>query len=173
MFPVYLLGIGVIAAIAYPVARPLSIFTIRYGLLVLYLPIGLAALMLQPARRRLLRVTAATCMTLLAACAVTDHVRVLVHAPSAPPPAPMRAIVTRLEDRHVRLALGDYWKAYIITFLSGEQIKVAATEVERISEYMTLVGRPSEANSPGGIVVIQKAPCPGGEQIAGAYLCAR
>ena len=134
VFPVYLIGIGVIAAIAYPVARPLSIFTIRYGLLVLYLPIGLAALMLQPARRRLLRVTAATCMTLLAACAVTDHVRVLVHAPSAPPPAPIRAIVNRLEDRQVRLALGDYWKAYIITFLSDERVKVASTNVERIRE---------------------------------------
>src|SRR5687768_16166567 len=77
LFPLYLTGVGVIAAIAYPLTRPLNVVTVRYGLLALYAPVGLAALMLHPSRRPVLRVIAVTGVLIFAVCSAVDHVRVL------------------------------------------------------------------------------------------------
>ncbi len=167
----YLIGIGAIAAGTYALTRPISPFTMRYGLLVLYVPIGLAAIMLHANRRPLTRRVAAIALLLLALCSVTDHVRVLARAVAVPPPAPMREIETRLEARGVTIAFADYWRAYILTYLSGETIKVVSTDFERIREYKAIAGRKVNGVDPTG-VVIQREPCDtGGEKVAGWWLC--
>ena len=172
LFPIYLAGIGVIAAIAYPISRPLNIVTVRYGLLVLYAPVGLAALMLHPSRRAALRVIGAGCVVIFAVCSAIDHARVLAGAVKAPPPAPMRQVLTRLEQRGVEVAVTDYWRAYVLTFLSGEKIKVASSNFERIREYNALADRLIGGKQPSGVVIIQPHPCVvGGERVAGWYLC--
>src|SRR6266511_2394873 len=171
LFPLYLIGIGAIAAGTYALTRPISPFTMRYGLLVLYVPIGLAAIMLHANRRPLTRRVAAIALLLLALCSVTDHVRVLARAVAVPPPAPMREIETRLEARGVTIAFADYWRAYILTYLSGETIKVVSTDFERIREYKAIAGRKVNGVDPTG-VVIQREPCDtGGEKVAGWWLC--
>ncbi len=173
LFPLYLTGVGLIAAVVYPLTRPLIIHTLRYGLLSLYAPIGIAALMLQPTRRVALRWTAAAALGLLAVSSAIDHARVLVHARHAPPPTPMRDILSRIEAHRVTVAFADYWLAYHMTFLSGEKVKIVANDVERITEYKAIAGRPVETISPGGVVTIQKKPCEAGdgERVAGYYLC--
>jgi hypothetical protein len=173
LFPLYLTGVGVIAAVAYPLTRPLIIHTLRYGLLSLYAPIGIAALMLQPMRRVALRLTAAAILGLLAVSSAIDHARVLVHARHAPPPTPMRDILSRIEAHRVTVAFADYWLAYHMTFLSGEKVKFVANDFERITEYKALAGRPVDAISPGGVLMVQKNPCAtgAGERVAGYYLC--
>ncbi len=172
-FPAYLIGIGLIAGAGYAITRPLSVYTIRYGMLTLYAPVGLAALALHPARRRLLRTTSLAVVALYAACSIVDYVRVLARAPAHPPAAPLRAIERRLAARGIEVALADYWRAYSVTFLSGERIKVDAVDFRRILEYWTLAGRRVEGKSREG-VIIQREPCPtGGEKVGGQYLCDR
>jgi hypothetical protein len=174
LFPIYLTGIGVIAAIAYAVTRPLDIATVRYGLLVLYAPVGLAALMLHSSRRAAARAIGAACLVIFAVCSTIDHARVLAGAAKAPPRTPMRQVLTRLEQRGVEVAVADYWRAYLITFLSGEKIKVAAVDFERIKEYNALANRLTGGTRPGRVVSIQADPCAvGGERVAGWYLCDR
>ncbi len=172
LFPLYLTGVGVIAAIAYPLTRPLNVVTVRYGLLALYAPVGLAALMLHPSRRPVLRVIAVAGVLIFAVCSAVDHVRVLAGAATSPPPAPLRHILTRLEQRGVQIVFADYWRAYSITFLSGETIKIASLNFERIREYNALAGRHPDGTFPSGALVIQPGPCSvGGERVAGWYLC--
>jgi hypothetical protein len=84
----------------------------------------------------------------------------------------MRQLLTRLEQRGVQVVFADYWRAYILTFLSGEKIKVASLNFARISEYNALAGRHADGTFPSGAVVIQPDACSGrGERVAGWYLC--
>lgn len=171
LFPVYLLGIGVIAAVAYAITRTPSVYTLRYGLLAVYAPVGLAALALHPARPRSLRTAASAAVVLFAVCSAVDYARVLARAPSHPPPAPLRAIERRLHERGVEVAFADYWRAYSVTFLSGERIKVDALDFRRILEYQEFAGRRVDGKGRHG-VIIQREPCPeGGEKVGGQYLC--
>jgi hypothetical protein len=170
-FPVYLLGVGIIAGIAYAVTRPLSVYTIRYGLLIVYGAVGLAALMLHPARRRALRAIVAALVVLYGAASLTDYARVLARAPERPPATPMRDIERRLAARGIEIGFADYWRAYFVTFLSDERIKIASIDFQRIIEYRQLAGRQVEGKGREG-VIIQKEPCTsGGERVSGYYIC--
>jgi hypothetical protein len=155
-FPVYLIVIGAEAGVAYALTRDLSMFTFRYGLLVLYLPIGVAALLLQPWRPAAMRVAAAALVGLIAAASLVDHLVVLQHARDVPPRPRFVPLAERLEARGVRLARAGYWRAYVIAFLTEERVKVASTELQRIREYQVLTAQASD-----GVVTIQETPCDG------------
>jgi hypothetical protein len=100
-----------------------------------------------------------------ASIAALDHGRVLVAYASAPPPAYERQLADGLVARGIAVAEAPYWRAYEVTFLARERVKVASTDVVRIEEYQRL------AASARGIVTIGDAPCPGGERVAIYYLC--
>jgi hypothetical protein len=168
-FPTYLLLIGLMAALFYPIARRPSLFTFRYGLLALYVPIGLGALALHPARLRLTRWSAGLALGLMVIVSVRDHVAVLVRAMSLPPPASLRELSTAIEARGAQHAYADYWRAYSVSFISGERVKVASTDVERIREYRVLADRARDQNPPS-VVTLQREPC-GSTPVAGWYLC--
>jgi hypothetical protein len=70
-----------------------------------------------------------------------------------------------LVERGARTAYAPYWTAYTVTFMTGERVRVASTDVVRIDEYQ------SAALSDPRAVQIRERPCPGGEQIARFYLC--
>ena len=55
-FPVYLTIVGLEAAVAYALTRDLSMFTFRYGLLALFLPVGGVALVMQQERPIAMRI---------------------------------------------------------------------------------------------------------------------
>ena len=152
----YLIIVGLEAAVAYALTRDLSMFTFRYGLLALFLPVGFAALVMQQERPIAMRTTGAALIGLLTAAALVDHVTVLQRASFAPPPPRFVPLAERLEARGVRLAQAGYWRSYVVTFLTGERVIVASNELQRIREYQLMVGQSSE-----GVVTIQESPCEG------------
>jgi hypothetical protein len=155
-FPIYLLLVGGEAALVYALTRDLSIFTFRYGLLAVFLPVAIAALVLQDSRPVLMRAVAGVLFGVLAGAALIDHVTVLQRAAVAPPPARLAPIANRLVERGVRLARSDYWRAYAITFLAQERVKVASRDLQRILEYQVLAD-----TSASGVVIIQPTRCDG------------
>lgn len=155
-FPLYLVIVGLIAAAAYALTRDLSMFTFRYGLLALYLPVGGAALLMQDARPVAMRIAGASLVGLLAAAALVDHVTVLQRSSFAPPPPRFVPLAERLEARGVHLARAGYWRSYVVTFLTRERVIVASNELQRVREYQQKVDQASE-----GVVTIQESPCDG------------
>jgi hypothetical protein len=78
----------------------------------------------------------------------------------------LRQLVGALAERGVRVAEAPYLRAYKLTFLSQERVKVSSTDVTRISEYQRL------ANEAGpGLIRIQEEPCPGEQVVPGWFLC--
>ena len=164
-FAWYLLGVGLLASIAFIVGKPRMSGYARYATLGLLTPVGLTASMLalewRPAVRRL--VVAATIAW--AALMVVDHSRVLIGFLRHPPPNPSRAIADRLVARHVDVAEAGYWDAYLITFLARERVRVASQDFIRVDEYQQVAAE----RSPN--VTIRDEPCRDGERIGNKYLC--
>jgi hypothetical protein len=154
-FPVYLAIVGLEAGVVYALTRDLSMYTFRYGLLALFVPVAVFALLLQAPRPRALRVAGAALCGLLAAASLVDHVTVLQRSRFAPPPARFGPLAERLDARGVRVARGGYWRAYVVTFLTQERVRVASSEIQRIREYQVL------ADQGEGVVTIQETPCEG------------
>ncbi|HVG83316.1 MAG TPA: hypothetical protein VM820_02320 [Vicinamibacterales bacterium] len=153
-FPLYLVIVGLEAGVAYALTRDLSMFTFRYGLLALFLPIGFAALVMQASRPTALRATGAALFGLLTAAALVDHVTVLQRASFAPPPPRFVPLAQKLEERGVHLARAGYWRSYVVTFLTQERVIVASNEIQRIREYQLMADGASD-----GVVTIQETPC--------------
>ncbi len=172
LFPAYLIAVGIIAGIAYPMARQLSLATVRYGLLLLYLPVGVGALLLQRERAVAIRLLGATVLGTLAACAAIDHARVIAAARSNPPIPQMRTLADRLMADGTTSARADYWGAYVVTFLSDEAVKVASSDFERIVEYEVLADDQHVIGpARSGLVTLERRACPGGELVANWYIC--
>jgi hypothetical protein len=155
-FPIFLVIVGLESGVMYALTRDLSMFTFRYGLMSLFLPVGFAAILLQPWRPMAMRAAGAALCGLLAAASIVDHAVVLQRARFAPPPPRFVPLAERLEAGGVRLARGGYWRSYVVTFLTAERVIVASTELQRVREYQQLVERASE-----GVVTIQETPCDG------------
>ncbi len=154
-FPCYLAIVGLEAALVYALTRDLSMFTFRYGLLALFLPVAFAVLVLQPARPLLMRAGAGLLFGVLAGVSLLDHVAVLQRAQVAPPPARLVPLAQRLEALGVGVARADYWRAYALTFLTQERVIVASTDLQRIQEYQRTADRAAD------VVIIQATPCEG------------
>ena len=155
-FPIYLAIIGVESGIVYALTRDPNMVTFRYILLSLFLPVGFAAMLLQPWRPTAMRAAGGAVCGLLAAASIVDHAAVLDHARTAPPPPRFMPLAERLEAGGVRLARGGYWRSYAVTFLTSERVIVASTELQRVLEYQQAVERAGS-----GVVTIQETPCDG------------
>ena len=166
-FAWYLLGIGVVAAAAYAVTRPGEDPVRRYMLLSLFIPVGLTALWLtvEPVWR--VRQGIVAFVVAWAIVAGVDNWTLFRRYQSGSVPDPMGEIVSALEARGVSVAEAPYWRAYKLTFLTGERIRVASTDVVRITEYQTL------ASNTMPVVRVQDSPCAGGQRVGGMYLCER
>ena len=168
-FAWYLLGVGIVAAVAYVITRPGDDVIRRYILLTLFIPVGLVGLWLTVEPNRRLRQAVAVFVIGWTAIAAVDHWRQFDRFRSGQVPDPMRDIVSALERnaaRGVPVAEAPYWRAYKLTFLTGERVKVASTDVVRIAEYQRL------ASAAGAdLVRVQEEPCAGGTQVGSWYLC--
>ena len=145
----------------------LSYFTLRYELLSVIGLTGLGAWFLAvtpPGRVR-------TCWMALAAAAVLittiPATRLLVEYVRHEPENLKRKMVQHLDARGIRYAFGDYWRAYLITFMTNERIIVAADDFQRIREYSDIVkAHKDEA------VRIAREFCPGGKPaMQGFWIC--
>jgi hypothetical protein len=71
----------------------------------------------------------------LSVAAAVDHVRVIAHAYRVAPAHPLRDLTVALEAHgSPRIYSSDNWRAYSVTFLSGERLKVATSHRTRILE---------------------------------------
>jgi hypothetical protein len=164
-FAWYLIGIGVVAAGAYIATRPADSVVHRYFLLAVLIPIGVTALWLLLETGRWWRSIALAGVAVWTLSAGIDNWRFL--APwLAGQPNPPRQIADALEAHGVRVAETTYWRAYKITFLTQERVKLASSDVVRIREYQTLAEQQGER-----LERLQDAPCPNGKPAGGMYLC--
>jgi hypothetical protein len=161
----YFLGIGLIAAMAYIATRDATGTVDRYLLLALYIPIGIAALFLATEPRVWLRRAFVGLLLVWSACSAVDHARLAARYWRGEPNE-IRAIADALVARGQHVAISSYWRAYKITYIAEERVKVAANDFVRIDEYQGL------ANAEGDkLIEIRETPCPGGEQVGVWFLC--
>ena len=160
----YLLAVGCLAAMVYAGARPVRLEYTRYGLLVLFVPVGLVAVTLALDRRRWARRMVAAAAVLRAAVPVVDAWR-LYRVYSAAAPAELRILADALDARGVASGWAPDWTAYAVTFMTNERVIVASTDLARIDAYQSF------ALSRGDSVQISEQPCGSGEKIARWYVC--
>ncbi len=165
-FCIFILGVGLTAVTAYVVTRPADRVVDRYLLLSLYIPIGVLALLFALERRTWVRRGATLVVLAVAVGSGVDHARQFARYWGGRQPDQMRVLADGLVERHITVAMANYWRAYKLTFLSDERVKIASSDVVRIEEYQRL------ADAAGSrLVTIQEDPCADGERVAGWYLC--
>ncbi len=169
-FAFYLAGVGLVAAIVYVLTRPLATGPVdRYMLLVIYLPIGVVAAFLALEPRRVLRHAMVGLMLVWVGLSAVDHVRLANRYRGDREPDHVQMLADALVARGITVAEAGYWRAYKVTFIARERVKVATTDVVRIEEYQRLA---REAGP--DLVVIREGPrgeCPGGEPVGIWWLC--
>ncbi|MEO8681776.1 MAG: hypothetical protein ABI665_22210 [Vicinamibacterales bacterium] len=165
----FLLLVGLQAGVAYTIARcgQVEITTFRYALLMLYTGVGVVALFFIYEPRREFRWAMASVMVLWALFSASGHLRLVNEYVYHEPANPRRELATYLVTNGIRYARSDYWVAYATTFLSGERVVVASTDLVRIRRYQSEV----EAHSQDAVTVQYKA-CEktgGAEAVPGMY----
>jgi hypothetical protein len=166
-FALYLTAVGALAIAAYVLTRTADTVVDRYLLLTLYAPIGLVALLFTLDRAVWSRAIVVGVVALTAAGSAGDHWHQWRrYAADGGQPNQMRVLADGLLARGIHVASAGYWRAYKLTFLTDEQVKVASTDVVRIEEYQQLAAREGDR-----LVRIEEAPCPGGESVGVFFLC--
>ncbi|HEY7445073.1 MAG TPA: hypothetical protein VH701_21775 [Vicinamibacterales bacterium] len=168
-FPIYLSSTGLASAFMYAIGRcgVISIFTIRYDLLSVLIPIGLMAAFFTVERNRRLMLAAVVLVSGWAAVSAFGHGRLLAEYVTRTPVNRDREAIAELNKRQIRYGTADYWIAYRLTFLSKERIILAATGVSRIYDYNRIVA--SHRQDP---IFLSRRPCGEGPKLAdGVYLC--
>jgi hypothetical protein len=164
-FAFYILGVGILATAAFIAGKPTVFGYARYVVMGMLVPIGLIAAVLALESRPVVRRIVVLVVAAWGILVVVDHSRVLLRYQRDPPANPPREIADRLEARDVDVAEAGYWQAYRLTFLTRERVRVASRDFVRIDEYQTL------RRARGEVVEVSETPCPGGEPVAGLYLC--
>ena len=162
--PAYLLLVGLIAAVVPAVSRCGLVYD-RYVLLALLAPAGVAALYLKAERRAALRAAFVGVVLLVGTFNAAGLLRYAADH-YASPPDPRIGLADYLVSSGTRFARSDYWTAYHLTFLSGERVIVASTDVARIRHYQSVV-----AEHAAEAVTISRARCEGGSRVHGYYVC--
>lgn len=162
----YVLGIGVIAAAMFVIARPVTDTTHRYFLLALFIPVGLTAAWLALEPNWGFRAAIVLAIAGWSALSAVDNVRQLARYASGYEPNKIRELADALESRGLHVAEGGYWRAYKLTFLTEERLKIAPVDYQRIDEYRRLADK--EGNR---LLRLAERPCPGGEPVVEHYLC--
>lgn len=162
----YLLGVGLMSVVGYALTRPAFDVTPRYLVLSILIPVGLSAIWLTLEPSRIVRGLITAVVMVWAVAAGADNWRQWDRYASGRERDGMRELIAALDARSVIVAEADYWRAYKLTFLSQERIKVASTDVVRILEYQSL----ANAARPN-LVRLEHRACPGGEEAGGMYIC--
>jgi hypothetical protein len=166
----YLFLVGLQSALFYVVTRcgALSIGNMRYTLLALFMGIGLSAAWLRLEENFAFRAVAIAAIALLASLNLESNVRLINEYVRHTPPSYRRPVADYLVSNHIKYARSDYWTAYHVTFLAGEQVIVSSDGTPRILEYEWAIEK-----HPGEAVRISRTPCQEGTAIVPGvyYLC--
>jgi hypothetical protein len=166
VFAWYLIGVGLTAASAYIATRDATGTVDRYLLLTLFLPIGIAALFFSVERHAWPRRAFIALLVVWAGGSAVDHVRLARRYWGGREPNEVRVIADALVARGRTAAISTYWRAYKITYIAQERVKVAAVDFVRIEEYQRLADAEGER-----LIEIRETPCPEAEQVGVWYLC--
>jgi hypothetical protein len=165
-FAWYLAGVGALAVAVYVAGRPVEFGTVRYALLGLLVPTGLVGAALASAPPRWARYALVASAIAWATASAADSVRLAWRYAHDPPPNHVRILSDALVARDIRVAEASYWRAYRVSFIAREHVKVASTDMRRIEEYQALAWAEGQR-----LLTIQEAPCPGGTPIDIWHLC--
>ena len=133
---------------------------LRYVIFAPFLPMALFTAYFLVDRSRPWTAVAAAAIAIWGAGNAIDVARVVREFVRTPPPLNHRMAADYLEDRGIRYARARYRDAYVVTFLSREQVIVASTEAVRVSAYQAEVDRhASEA------VTLRRLPCDTGPKV--------
>ena len=130
---------------------------IRYLLFLLLLPIALLGAFFQleaAARWRRLVVAA---MAVWAAFTLTDNVRLFHEYRTAAPPDEFQMLADHLVAHGIQYGRAQYWDAYVVNFLSQEQVILASTTFIRVESYQRIVEEHGDR-----AVSIERTPCTSG-----------
>jgi hypothetical protein len=165
----FLMLVGLQSVLVYAVSRcgPLSLLTMRYALLGVFLPTGIALLGWAVEPRRIVRNATAAAFIALAVINARPHLR-LWQEQLAHPGIPNRAqLGAALEARGIRFVRSDYWTAYYVAFMTRERVIVGSDTLSRIDEYERALTRHSSE-----ITRVSTAPCGDTSYVVpGYYLC--
>jgi hypothetical protein len=163
-FAPYLAWIGLFTAAAYPLSCNVTFGNppvLRYLLLGLLLPVGVAAAFFQRERSARLRTAAAAVFVLWAGVNLFDHLRLVRATVAQPPLNEHRVLADFLVDQRIRYARAIYWDAYIVDFLSRERVVVTAWDVMRIQDYQRQV-----EDHAADAWLLERLPCEGSMRVA-------
>jgi hypothetical protein len=136
-FAFYILCTGFVVLAAFSLVRTPTEGTLRYVLMLLLLPVGLIGSLLATESNRLVRAGVCAAVALWMAGSAVDHTAFARRYLSGQS-NDVRLLTDGLVAKGVTVARAPYWIAYKMTFLSGERLKVASTDVVRIDEYQKL-----------------------------------
>lgn len=165
-FGAYVAGVGIVAAAAVFAVRPASGMPPRYLLLTLLIPVGLMAVLFLVESTLWIRRAAVAGILAWSALSAVDHVRLAARYVGGHEPNPMRSLADALIARGVTVTEANYWRAYKLTFLTREAVKVSSVEFARITAYQWLASTQGDK-----LRSLSERPCDGGEPIEGWYLC--
>lgn len=163
-FAWYLGVIGLSAIAAYGLnggVDPQFMPVVRYALFVLLIPVALFGIYLLRENRRSVRTVVVVLVCVWAGWTAVDATRVMAEYVRTPPDRPHHELADYLVRNHIRYAWAGYWDAYLVTFLSREQVIVASTEQTRILAYGELVNQHQ-----GEAVYLVRQPCEGARRVA-------
>ena len=161
----YLFFVGLAAAGGYILTRPAGDVLLRYFLVALLLPVGVAAVWLAHEPRRIVRAAIVSVMVVWSTVSAVDNAR-LWRRYQLGEPNPIREVADAIEARGYRVLEAPYWRAYKLTFLTQERLKIASTDFVRIEEYQALAFDQGPA-----LRTLSDDACPGGEPVGVEYLC--
>jgi hypothetical protein len=166
-FAWFLVGVGLASAAGYVLTRPVDGGPVdRYMLLTIYVPVGLAAVVLALEPRPWVRRGLAALLVVWAASSGLDHARLAAHYWRGQPDE-AQALADGLAARGIEVAAAGYWRAYKLTYLTGERVKIASTDVSRIAEYDRLAQAQGDR-----LIVLRPEPCDTDQPpLNGWYLC--
>jgi hypothetical protein len=162
----FMIAVGLVAAASYILTRSLESSVDRYLLLVLFVPAGLVAWIVSVDPSALVKRTAVGLVVVLALSSAADHARMAARYLSGGEPDDVPALVSALDARGGRVAIAGYWRAYKITFLADERVKIASSDFVRVEEYQHLAQAQGDR-----LQVLRDTPCAGEEVSPGWYLC--
>ena len=148
--------VGLQSVVVYAVSRcgPLSVITIRYALLGVFLPTGVALALWAVDPPRLARHAVGVAFVALAALNAWPQLR-LWHQQLTNPLVSNRAqLGPALEQHGLYYIRSDYWTAYYVAFMTQERVTVGADTLSRIDEYERILARHA-----GDVVRVSTTPC--------------
>lgn len=162
----FLILVGLQAVVVYAISRcgPLSVLTVRYALLGLFLPTGLALALWTVDAAPLARRAVGAAMVALAAVNAWPHLRLWQQQLTSPVLSNRALLGPALEQRGLLYIRSDYWTAYYVAFITEERVTVGADTLSRIDEYERILARHAPE-----VVRVSTTPCGAGPPIVPGY----